>query len=345
MRLELRKKEFKYVNNRETEEARAGTPGEQAGRTDSGTVEKAGRANEEPTGTEAGPAQEEIARDKQRNQVDPAKDDILKAISKLGGIDHAQVLAEWGKTVADSTAELRKRGVFGKPVIRKTNGLKLDRMLESLKGNGYLSEDSDINDLLTAFSDSMRGDAVFANAKEFDLPEQEVLEIDADSPYHPVELSDENLEAVGYNEFISAEANAYEDLVEALNNKEFTNNLIEELEGMPDAEYYEEASARITTEIERVAAEEVQRLAAEEQTKSPESSSKDAAPSEEQITDYGKDAAQSFTSFRKSVADQTATVDGILADAKSLVSNKKPVLSQLGKMNKSSSSVSKRLAM
>jgi len=47
------------------------------------------------------------------------------------------------------------------------------------------------------------------------------------------------------------------------------------------------------------------------------------------VSDYGTSAAKSFASFRESVANQTATVDQIKADAESLVANKDKVIAQL----------------
>ena len=256
------------------------TQGDQTGTTGQvGTEEQNGQVREEvaveqtaaPMAGEAippavsGRTEKQLANDaklsKERNVINYDNDDILKAISKAGGLDFAQVDSEWGKTISDASKELNKRGVFGKPVLRKKNGIPLDRMVENLKEHGYLPQDADINSLLEAVSRATRGESVMAVGKEdanlvqqeqeYLADNEETLEI-ADTDFNPADL-----EALGYNDLSDQERESYEDLVYQLDDEGFLERLSIKYEGVNDEEYYREANKDLRAEIDRRA--EVQR--------------------------------------------------------------------------------------
>ena len=107
-------------------------------------------------------------------KVDPAKDDIAVAISKLGGIDFKEASREWGSIVKDSRKDLanhvlRQTRRFGS--VFKNGGLSLDKMRESLVGHGYLPESADLHDLYAAVEAAMEGNAPVSteNTQEGDI--------------------------------------------------------------------------------------------------------------------------------------------------------------------------------
>jgi hypothetical protein len=100
--------------------------------------------------------------------VDPAKDSLLTAIAKMGGLDR------------DSAARLlgvhpdnfnHASGVFGKPVFRKSGGVDADTMGEMLAEVGYLmpSEDGryDLRQLEEFIDDEINGTPHYSIAKEY----------------------------------------------------------------------------------------------------------------------------------------------------------------------------------
>ncbi len=94
------------------------------------------------------------ARNQQAQQLDHAKDDIVQAVAKLGGIDTEQAMSEWWRgqkeTVSHYNGEvpgnLRMQGV----VAFKRGGMPIDDMVRRLEGEGYLPQGSTPNDLLDA---------------------------------------------------------------------------------------------------------------------------------------------------------------------------------------------------
>ena len=94
------------------------------------------------------------AANRQAQQIDPERDDIVNAVAKLGGIDTEQALSEWWRgqreTVGHYNAEvpgnLRRQGVFA----FKRGGMPIDDMIRRLEGEGYLPQGSTPNDLLDA---------------------------------------------------------------------------------------------------------------------------------------------------------------------------------------------------
>ena len=179
---------------------------------------------------------------KERTLINTDNDDVLKAISKLGGLDLAQVKSEWGDTVADSRKDMNKRGVFGKPVIRSKNGLPLDRVVESLKEHGYLDENADINSLLDAVDRSMRGESVTSIQGQNDLtPEEEVQYLAAmenEFELDDVAITNDEIALVGYNDMDAMEREAYESLMaeeDRIDQSESQKN-----EGMSYEEYWQD---------------------------------------------------------------------------------------------------------
>lgn len=141
-----------------------------------------------------------------RTTVDPAKDDILKAISKIGGIAFGEAQAEWGNTISDNSRQLSGRGVFGRPILHKSGGLGLDAMREQLIGHGFLKEGDSIEDLRSALDSAIRGDSVKADEFDFDT---EIAQLDAARleaiGINAENLTDSDLADSGYNELSEEE--------------------------------------------------------------------------------------------------------------------------------------------
>lgn len=106
-----------------------------------------------------------------RTKIDTKTDDLLMAIRKLGGIDRAQALAQWGNGAVESPAVARK-AIVGKPVVRAEGGLPLDRMLSTLKGHGYFPEDADLADFEVAYGKAAAGEMVMAGDGNVTLADQ-----------------------------------------------------------------------------------------------------------------------------------------------------------------------------
>jgi hypothetical protein len=96
------------------------------------------------------------------SEVDPSIDSLFVAIGKLGGLNKAAVISEWGTDPADRP----QSGVFGKPLWRREGGVDLDRMAQTLASFGYLRLDAngkaEIRDFEDAFADELRGEKVFS---------------------------------------------------------------------------------------------------------------------------------------------------------------------------------------
>jgi len=107
--------------------------------------------------------------------VDPTIDSLFVAIAKLGGLDRAEVEAEWG---LDPATRLRQP-VFGKPVLRRTGGRSIDGMTEVLLELGYLEQDAYGREARRSFENSfdaeLRGDLVYSRVVDAAvmLPETE----------------------------------------------------------------------------------------------------------------------------------------------------------------------------
>lgn len=83
---------------------------------------------------------DKVKGDKPKGQskgVNAEVDNLFTAIGKLGGLDRDAVQKAWG---IDPKEKLES-GVFGAPVVRKTGGMSIDAMAESLMQEGYLLPD------------------------------------------------------------------------------------------------------------------------------------------------------------------------------------------------------------
>lgn len=109
------------------------------------------------------------------NVVDPSQDSLLVAVAKLGGVRKADVVSEWGVDPAERPAS----GIFGKPVLRATEGLGIDAMREQLAQYGYLDGNHNDpswnpNEFEERFDAELRGDLQYSNqvSAETLMPEE-----------------------------------------------------------------------------------------------------------------------------------------------------------------------------
>ncbi|HEY0202362.1 MAG TPA: hypothetical protein VGC24_11780, partial [Burkholderiaceae bacterium] len=88
--------------------------------------------------------------------LDEGVDSLFVAIAKLGGLRKEDAASQWG------VREAVKPPVFGKPVLRVTDGLSIDAMAEALANYGYLEKDehgkADVAELEDKFQAELRGD-------------------------------------------------------------------------------------------------------------------------------------------------------------------------------------------
>ena len=101
-------------------------------------------------------------------EVDPARDDLLAAIAKLGGINRESARTDLSVHENDfGTAS----GVFGKNVFRKKGGLSVDMMAEQLLDHGYLAAAEhgthDIRELEERIHDAIAGHAQHSYAYDY----------------------------------------------------------------------------------------------------------------------------------------------------------------------------------
>lgn len=100
--------------------------------------------------------------------VDPSRDSLFTAMSKIGGINKDAAISEWGIDPED-TKNLSP--VFGKPVFRRHGGLKIDHMGEILAELGYLSVDEngkyDMHDLEDAVMQEIHGTPHYSVAYDY----------------------------------------------------------------------------------------------------------------------------------------------------------------------------------
>ncbi len=97
-------------------------------------------------------------------QVDAAHDSLFEAIAKLGGVNKDEMISQFGLDPKDKIPAVH----IGYPVLRKTNGRSIDRMIEALTENGYLPVDdtgkADPRDFEERFFDEMRGTKRYSSA-------------------------------------------------------------------------------------------------------------------------------------------------------------------------------------
>lgn len=151
---------------------------------------------------------------REQTEVNPDKDDIIKAISKLGGIDKGEAQTQWGNTITEFG--FNKRQVFGKPALRKKGGLSIDKMIESLKERGYVPEDADQNTLFAAIETAIKGGSTASvQRQDFDaematLDAEREAEAAAAWEEDPFDFKEADLIDIGYNDAADVEREAYE---------------------------------------------------------------------------------------------------------------------------------------
>lgn len=107
---------------------------------------------------------------RQTAEVDPARDTLLTAIAKLGGLNKAEAVSQYGIDAKDFH---HKGGVFSKPVLRVEGGLSPDAMAEALSQYGYMPLDEngkwDIRDLDDMLREEAAGNPIYSNQADYDL--------------------------------------------------------------------------------------------------------------------------------------------------------------------------------
>src|SRR5574343_143940 len=110
---------------------------------------------------------------KASNELDVINDDLLTAVAKLGGLNKAQAVSEWGidpKEEPDS-------GVLGTPVLRDNGGLSIDAMAERLLEAGYLLPDEngkhDTRDFEERFDAALRGESIYSLWHDYKRPDDD----------------------------------------------------------------------------------------------------------------------------------------------------------------------------
>lgn len=96
--------------------------------------------------------------------VDPSIDSLFVAIAKLGGIQRDQLESEWGLDKSEKVAP----PLFGKHVLRRTDGLSIDDMRTALTQFGYLADEGtdgwNPREFEEAFQSELGGSPVYSNA-------------------------------------------------------------------------------------------------------------------------------------------------------------------------------------
>ena len=101
--------------------------------------------------------------------VDPALDSLFVAVAKLGGIDRAELEAQWG---LDPKEKIAQQG-FGKHVLRRDGGRSIDDMRAALMQYGYLDAneggaDWNPREFEDRFFEELGGAPQYSSAADFD---------------------------------------------------------------------------------------------------------------------------------------------------------------------------------
>lgn len=101
--------------------------------------------------------------------VDPALDSLFVAVAKLGGIDRAELEAQWG---LDPKEKIAQQG-FGKHVLRRNGGRSIDDMRAALVQYGYLDAneggaDWNPREFEDRFFEELGGAPQYSSAADFD---------------------------------------------------------------------------------------------------------------------------------------------------------------------------------
>ncbi len=111
--------------------------------------------------------------------VDATRDNLFTAIAKHGGLNRDELKTKWGvdhKDMPDS-------GVFGKPVLRKSGGLSIERMAEKLHEDHYLDA-HDLAEFEGKFDNQRGGHDQFSWEYDYSRGERAPAEPITDSAYH-----------------------------------------------------------------------------------------------------------------------------------------------------------------
>lgn len=131
-------------------------------------------------------------------QVDAAHDSLFEAIAKLGGVNKDEMVSQFGLDPKDKIPAVH----IGYPVLRKTNGRSIDRMIEALTEEGYLPVDdtgkADPRDFEERFFDEMRGTKRYSSAY---VPHEQKAGDHVANPYAltAVRFDHDSLVAMGVN--------------------------------------------------------------------------------------------------------------------------------------------------
>lgn len=108
---------------------------------------------------------------KQSAEVDPARDSLLTAIAKLGGLNKEQAVSQYGIDPKDF--HNRKGSIVGKPVLRADGGLSPDAMAEALSQHGYMPLNEhgqwDIQDLDDMLREEAAGNPQYSTQADYDV--------------------------------------------------------------------------------------------------------------------------------------------------------------------------------
>lgn len=132
------------------------------------------------------------------NQVDAAHDSLFEAIAKLGGVNKDEMISQFGLDPKDKIPAVH----IGYPVLRKTNGRSIDRMIETLTKEGYLPVDdtgkADPRDFEERFFDEMRGTKRYSSTY---VPHEQKAGDHVANPYAltAVRFDHDSLVAMGVN--------------------------------------------------------------------------------------------------------------------------------------------------
>lgn len=132
-------------------------------------------------------------------QVDAAHDSLFEAIAKLGGVNKDEMISQFGLDPKDKIPAVH----IGYPVLRKTNGRSIDRMIEALTEEGYLPVDdtgkADPRDFEERFFDEMRGTKRYSSAY---VPHEQKAGDHVANPYAltAVRFDHDSLVAMGVDE-------------------------------------------------------------------------------------------------------------------------------------------------
>lgn len=128
-------------------------------------------------------AEDRVKAEKARGKsssLDPARDNIFEAVAKLGGLDKAQAVEQWG--IGDKL----ESGIFGMPVLRATDGLGIDAMAERLVEEGYIlpgrGDMTNTEQFEALFDDQRRGVDRYSILHEYTASQEE-------APIESIDLS------------------------------------------------------------------------------------------------------------------------------------------------------------